>query len=332
MSIEITRQCPLSCPGCYAYTDSHLGAAGSLSGISEFEGKALVGGVLSLVDRHRPLHLSIVGGEPLIRRREITQLLPELARRRIHVQIVTSAVGPIPLEWRRSPLLNLVVSIDGLPPEHDRRRAPATYDRILRNIRGHAVTIHCTVTSQMAHRSGYMEEFLQFWSKQPEVRKIWFSLYTPQIGETSPEVLPLSVRTQIIDELSSLRDPFRKLELPPSVLHAFRLPPSDPARCVFARTTHTVSADLKTKVSPCQLGGSPDCHQCGCIAAAAMEAVGRHRLPIGVRTGTIFRLSQAIGVQLRKLRGADFTPSRPHADLDPILCVGKEAETRTDVA
>ena len=25
LSIEITRECPLTCPGCYAYNDTHLG-------------------------------------------------------------------------------------------------------------------------------------------------------------------------------------------------------------------------------------------------------------------------------------------------------------------
>ncbi len=25
VSIEITRECPLSCPGCYAYGETHLG-------------------------------------------------------------------------------------------------------------------------------------------------------------------------------------------------------------------------------------------------------------------------------------------------------------------
>ncbi len=133
MSIEITRQCPLSCPGCYAYRADRLGAAGSLADQREFQGTQLVDGVLSLVDRHRPLHLSIVGGEPLIRRQEITRLLPELDKRGIHTQVVTSAVGPIPLEWRQIRRLTLAVSIDGLQPEHDRRRSPATYDRILRN-------------------------------------------------------------------------------------------------------------------------------------------------------------------------------------------------------
>ena len=32
------------------------------------------------------------------------------------------------------PPLSVVVSIDGLQPEHDERRKPATYERILKNI------------------------------------------------------------------------------------------------------------------------------------------------------------------------------------------------------
>ncbi len=313
MSIEITRRCPLSCPGCYAYCDSHLGAAGSLAKISEFEGKQLVRGILSLVDRHRPLHLSIVGGEPLIRGQEITKLLPELERKRVHSQIVTSAVMPIPLEWRHARRSSIVISVDGLPSEHDRRRAPATYERILRNIRGHAVTVHCTVTRQMTHRPGYLEEFLRFWSRQTNVRKIWISLYTPQIGETSSDVLPPKAREKVIDELSFYGDQFCKLDLPASVLHAFRRPPSDPADCVFAQTTQTISADLRTRVTPCQLGGRPDCGQCGCIAAAGLEAVSRHRLPIGIRAGTIFSLSRALGLRLKKLRSIGFTQSLPQS-------------------
>jgi MoaA/NifB/PqqE/SkfB family radical SAM enzyme len=308
MSIEITRRCPLSCPGCYAYRDSHLGVAGPLSGIREFEGECLVRGILSLVDLHRPLALSLVGGEPLLRRREITQLLPELASRQVHTQIVTSGVAPIPLEWHRASMSSIVVSVDGLPAEHDRRRAPATYDRILRHISGHAITVHCTVTRQMTIRVGYLEEFLHFWSKQPEVRKIWISLYTPQAGEKSTEMLPPQEREKVLDELSILTDQFPKLELPPAVLRAYRRPPSNPAGCIFARISQTISADLRTRVTPCQLGGRPDCHACGCFAAAGFQSVGQHRLPIGITTGTIFNLSYSLGLQLRKLRKAGFNP------------------------
>src|SRR6185295_3280688 len=137
LSIEITRECPLRCPGCYAYGDDHLGGDITLREVRDFTGQELIDGVLALVDRHRPLHVSIVGGEPLVRYRELNTLLPILAARGIHVQLVTSAVREIPAEWRGLARLSIVVSIDGLPPEHDARRAPATYDRILKHIAGH---------------------------------------------------------------------------------------------------------------------------------------------------------------------------------------------------
>ena len=303
MSIEITRRCPLSCPGCYAYGKDHLGSGGPLAQIREFEGNALVQGILSLVDLHRPIHLSIVGGEPLVRWREITQLLPQMEKRGIHTQIVTSAVRPIPPEWHHFRRINLVVSVDGLQPEHDERRTPATYERILQHIRGHAITVHCTVTRQMSRREGYLREFVDFWSNRPEARKIWMSLYTPQVDEISDEMLPPEARARVIDDLAVLRDAFPKLELPHGLLQAYRQPPLHPDRCVFASTTQTISADLKTPVTPCQLGGKPDCRQCGCIAAAAMEAVNRHRLPIGVHTGAIYEVSRTLGRRLKDLHG-----------------------------
>ena len=64
------------------------------------------------------------------------------------MQVVTSAVRPIPIAWASIPRLQICVSIDGLQPEHDVRRTPATYDRILKHIEGHQITVHCTVTRQ----------------------------------------------------------------------------------------------------------------------------------------------------------------------------------------
>jgi hypothetical protein len=46
LSIEITRECPLSCPGCYAYGDQHLGDSVTLRQLADFRGDELVEGVL----------------------------------------------------------------------------------------------------------------------------------------------------------------------------------------------------------------------------------------------------------------------------------------------
>ena len=158
------------------------------------------------------------------------------------------------------------------------------------------------------------------------------SLYTPQIGEAATEIIPQDQRERVIDELAALNGEFPKLELPPGLLQAYREPPSGPRHCVFALTTQTISADLRTRVTPCQLGGRPDCHQCGCVAAAGLEAVSRHRLRIGIRTGTIFSLSHALGLQLRELRRVASEASRGRAAVHPIPCVGQSAEVRADGA
>src|ERR1700761_8135358 len=141
ISIEITKECPLRCPGCYAFDDAHLGGDTSLRQLSDFRGDDLVARILTIVDNEKPLHLSLVGGDPLVRYRELELLLPELDKRGIHTQIVTSAFRVIPQEWQRFKRLTVVVSIDGLQPEHDARRKPATYERILTNIRDARITI-----------------------------------------------------------------------------------------------------------------------------------------------------------------------------------------------
>src|SRR6201985_1922615 len=94
LSIEITRECPLSCPGCYAYGDSHLGGEKKLSELSDLRGDALVDGVLALVKKHRPRHVSLVGGEPMIRHRELSRILPALSAQNIFTMVVTSGIIP----------------------------------------------------------------------------------------------------------------------------------------------------------------------------------------------------------------------------------------------
>jgi len=302
LAIEITRECPLRCPGCYAYGGDHLGGDVTLRELHDYQGQALVDGVLDLIDRHRPLHVSIVGGEPLVRFRELSALLPILSRRGVYVQIVTSAVREIPCEWKGLDRLSLVISVDGLQPEHDERRAPATYARILKHIAGHDVTVHCTVTRQQTLRSGYLEEFVRFWSDRAEVSRIWVSLYTPQMGEVSAERLNADDRQRVVATLHTLRSRYAKLALPVELLQAYLEPPQSPDECVFAQTTRSVSADLRTAVVPCQLGGTPDCTNCGCIASAGLAAVGRYEVLGVIPVSTLLAASMRIGRQVGEWR------------------------------
>ena len=312
LSIEITKECPLRCPGCYAFDPAHLGGESELRQLSDFKGDQLVRNILAIVDREKPLHLSLVGGDPLVRYREVELLLPQLDARGIHTQIVTSAFRVIPVEWNKFSRLNIVVSIDGLRADHDERRKPATYERILKNIAGTKVTIHSTITGNIAARPGYLEEFLQFWSGRAEINKVWFSLFTPQRGAISPEILTPEQRSFVVVDLLRLRDKYPILDMHASLIREMLAPPSSPAACIFARTTQTISADLKTKITPCQFGGDPDCSQCGCIASMGLAAVGHHKVLGRLTAGHLFMVSDRIGISWRRARGS-FRPLQGHS-------------------
>ena len=302
LSIEITKECPLRCPGCYAFDPAHLGGESELRQLSDYKGSELVENILAIVDREKPLHVSLVGGDPLVRYRELETLLPQLDTRGVHTQLVTSAFRVIPAAWSGFNRLNVVVSIDGLQPEHDERRKPATYERILKNIAAAKVTIHTTITGNIAARHGYLEEFLQFWSVRSEIDKVWFSLFTPQRGATGPEILTSEQRAFVVDELLRLRNLFPVLDMHESQIRELLSPPASPRDCIFARTTEIISADLKTRITPCQFGGDPDCAQCGCVASMGLAAVGHHRVLGALTAGHLFQISDRIGNAWRKAK------------------------------
>jgi MoaA/NifB/PqqE/SkfB family radical SAM enzyme len=310
LSIEVTKECPLRCPGCYAYDAAHLGGSTLLRELNDRKGQALIDGILEVVDRLKPLHLSLVGGDPLVRYREMEALVPQLLARGIHVQVVTSAFRAISPEWATLPHLTVVVSIDGLREEHDVRRTPATYDRIQKNIVGQNITIHCTITGQMMKRPGYLRDFLAYWTPRPEIYRVWFSLFTPQMGDSMPEILTPDERKQVVKDLLELRKEFPKLDMREGLIQQFAAPPHSPEDCVFALTTKTLTADLRGEVTPCQFGGMPDCSQCGCIASMGLAAVANHKLAGVLPVGAIFRTSVKIGRAWPKKKEKD-SPLHP---------------------
>jgi sulfatase maturation enzyme AslB (radical SAM superfamily) len=310
LSIEITRECPLSCPGCYAYSEGHLGGETTLRELHDFRGEALVDGVIDLVRRHRPMHVSLVGGEPLIRHRELDRILPALSEMGVHSMVVTSGVIAIPAHWMQIPRVRVAVSVDGLPEHHDERRKPATYERILKNIAGRSINVHWVITRQMMSRASYLEEYVAFWSGQSEVDRIWVSLYSPQIGEECAERLTSEDRGRIARELPQLAKSFPKLLIPEGMAKAFVKPPQSPKDCLFSRMSTNYSADLTTKVEPCVFGGNPDCSQCGCSISSALHWIREVKLAGPLKIGHLVRASLAVGSAVSKMRGNSQTPGR----------------------
>ncbi|HVO98668.1 MAG TPA: radical SAM protein [Bryobacteraceae bacterium] len=301
LSIEITRECPLHCPGCYAYGESHLGGSETLRDVSDFRGDALVKGILGLVEQHDPVHVSLVGGEPLVRHRELSRVLPVLSARGTHVMVVTSAVIPIPAEWMALPRLTVAVSIDGLAPDHDVRRHPATYDRILKNIAGRRINVHSTIVRQHLQQPDYLEQFLAFWSARSEVNRIWFSVYSPQRGESSAERLLPEDRLRLAALLPSLSRRHPKLMMPDGMARAFAKPPQNPSECLFSKFSVNYTADLKTHVEPCVFGGNPDCSQCGCSISAGLHWIGGLTVAGPLKIGHLARASVSAGTLVNRV-------------------------------
>jgi MoaA/NifB/PqqE/SkfB family radical SAM enzyme len=331
LSIEITRECPLHCPGCYAYGDRHLGGGVTLRQLSDLRGDALVNGVIDLVRRHGPLHVSIVGGEPLIRHRELDRILPALSEMGVFTLVVTSAVIPVPKDWNTIPRVRIAVSIDGLREDHDRRRKPATYDRVLQNIAGRRVDISWVVTRPMMQRPGYLDEYLAFWTARPEIDRIWLSTYTPQVGEQSEEMLTPDGRRELVAQLPQLKRRYPALLMHDGIAEAFGSPPVKPDSCTFARLSVAYSADLRTRIEPCFYGGQPDCSQCGCAVTAGLHWLGNLRLAGPLRAFHVMRGSMLFGSLVNLVnqlflyappgdlrRGAGIDPSQQNGSLIQI--------------
>ena len=292
----------MSCPGCYAYGENHLRDDKVLRDLADYRGDDLVNGVIALARKHQPLHVSLVGGEPLIRHRELSRILPALSEMDVYSMVVTSAVIPIPMEWMKIPRVRVAVSIDGIPADHDVRRKPATYEKILKNIAGREVSVHWTITNKMVSKA-YFEEFLGFWDARPEVNRIWASVYTPQTGEASEEMVTPENRKMLVRELPKLRERYPKFLISDDMAHAYLRPPENPGKCLFSQLSINYTVDLDTRVEPCIFGGKPNCAECGCAASAGLEWIRNSRVKGTVKADVVIGATLKIGKIWKKLTG-----------------------------
>ena len=92
-----------------------------------------------------------------------------------------------------------------------------------------------TVTRPMLARPGYLEEYVAFWNARAEVNRIWVSVYTPQIGEQSTEMLTPNDRVLLARSLPSLAKQYRKLLITEGMAEAIVHPPSSPDDCLFSK-------------------------------------------------------------------------------------------------
>ena len=278
LSIEITKECPLPCPGCYAYGDEHLGGDVTLREVSRFQGQTSSStACMALVDRTTPLHVSIVGGEPLVRYRELDEILPQLTERGIHTQVVTSAVRPIPAEWTGA-----------AAPAGRRldRRAAARARRA-----PHAGDLR---PHPQAHRRAPDHRALHGHAAAGPARRL--SRRVPAVLAGQPEHAtdldePLhAAERRDVDGAADARRTddasiadLRRLRRVPEAPHARRDDRTSTRTRRVARRLHLRADDRvllgrpRAQHHPVSVRRQSGLPQCGCIASAGLEAIGRHQ-------------------------------------------------------
>jgi hypothetical protein len=142
------------------------------------------------------------------------------------------------------------------------------------------------------------------------VGTFWLSLYTPQTGETSAEMITPESRTALAKELPELRKRFPKLLMTEGFANAYVESPANPAECTFSKMSVNYSADLRTRVEPCIFGGNPDCTQCGCAVSAGFHWAGNHHIagPLSVRH--LVNGSVVVGSAMNRLRNGSKADNR----------------------
>ena len=172
----------------------------------------------------------------------------------------------------------------------------------MRNIRDGRVNVHWTVVRSNVGQAEYMDRYLKFWSERPEVHRIWVSVYTPQVNESSAERLEPEDRIALARYFEGVRGRYPKLLMHKGLLDAFLAPPESPAACLFAKLSVNYTADLRTRVEPCVFGGTPNCAECGCSMSMGMHWLGEYKLAGGIRAKHFVKGSLAVGNAVNRLR------------------------------
>ena len=208
-----------------------------------------------------------------MRFRELNALLPILAERGIHTQVVTSAVRPIPLEW--ATLRRLQIACRSMACSPSTTSAASRRPTIASSSTSTGTGSPCTAPSPGSRCSGdgYLEEFVRFWSENARRETIWISLYTPQVGEQSAERLDARRSRAVVATLPRLAIALPKMQMPQTLIDALADPPA------VARRVH-LRADDRVR-----LGGLRDAKSRRASSAAPPTArsAGASRRPVSPR-------------------------------------------------
>jgi MoaA/NifB/PqqE/SkfB family radical SAM enzyme len=266
-SIDVTNQCNLRCDHCYFFEQdhNHQWSLEQWRGLFE-QMKA---------ERFRFYQCTWVGGEPLLRPEII-----ELGRRYFKYSTVTTN-GSIALpDWKD---VSWYISVDGGRRQHEQmRNTPGLYDTIRQTIEqsvGLKITIaYCITRENCSEISASLEE----WNRNPKVRNMVFSFFTPVRGLDDSLWLEWDDKDRIIELLMEKKKRYGAFIV--NTERALGLMKSGRARsvtdsCPFAEKSFALSPDGIMK-EPCMLGPKADCDRCGCVVPFYLKSLTDRSLVI----------------------------------------------------
>ena len=155
----------------------------------------------------------------------------------------------------------------------------------------------------MMERESYLDEYLAFWTSRPEIGRVWLSIYTPQKGERSEEMLTLESRRRLFELLPALKRKYPALILPDrshSGIQPFT-PGSETLR-VYTSFDQLLRRPEDNRRAVF-LWWQSDCAQCGCAVSMALHSVHGERLVLGLKTGHVIDGSLAVGRFAKSMLG-----------------------------
>ena len=266
-SVDVTDQCNLRCDHCYFFEQDH-DTQWSLEQWRElFERMKSEG--------FRFYQCTWVGGEPLLRPEII-----ELGRRYFKYSTVTTN-GSIPLpDWKD---VSWYISVDGGRLTHEHmRNLPGLYDTIKQTIQqseGLKITIaYCITQENCSEISASLEE----WGRNPKVRNMVFSFFTPVRGLDDTLWLGWDEKDRLLELLIEKKKQYGEFIV--NTKRALRLMKSDMSRsvtdnCPFAEKSFALGPDGIAK-EPCMLGPKADCDRCGCVVPFYLDSMTDRTLVI----------------------------------------------------
>jgi len=179
--VNVTNRCNLACRHCFVYRDGNPNAEPA-SARHEMTDATILETLTALRDRHGIGSMLWMGGEPLLRRRLLTDGV------RLFPRSTVTTNGTVPL-IDFGPEVLYVVSLDGPEDLNDALRGDGTYRRVLRNLErlpaGFAtpVQVQCVVTRR---NQGRLEELTRA-LVGTRVGWLTFSFYVPRARDTGPD-------------------------------------------------------------------------------------------------------------------------------------------------